>query len=193
MGPAAPMLVMVAIAAVSAGMQYAQAREQAGYQADAAVAQAEATNTNANLQYQEIDRQQRETNRVSQEQRSDRMMRARQELGTLRVLSGERGASANTSGALLREVGYWEGVDLGRIEANRKASVDAGEANKKAVYQNALNGFTDASLTAKAASKSVQWAGIGAGLQIASAAASSYSSYSMQQQELEAAKNKGVQ
>src|SRR5688500_13366258 len=109
---------MVAIAAISAGMQYAQAREQAGHQAKAAEAQAEANNTNADLQYRELDRQQNETNRVAQEERSDRMMRARQELGTLRVLSGERGASANTSGALLREVGYWEGVDLGRIEAN---------------------------------------------------------------------------
>lgn len=167
MGPAIP-AAMLAISAVSAGMKFMEAREQARYQAQAAVAQAEAANVNANLQYQEIDRQQRETSRVAQEQRSDRMMRARQELGTLRVLSGERGASATTSGALLREVGYWEGVDLGRIEANRKASIDAGEAQKKATYQNALNGITDANLTAKAASKSVKWAGIGAGLSIVS-------------------------
>lgn len=148
------------VSAVTGFASISAARRQADTQAAAAEQQAK-------LQYQEINRQQGEVNRIAQEQESDRIRKARQELGTLRVVSGERGVSGNTFNALATELGYVEGLDLSRIESNRANNIQAGEAQKKATQQGALNTVDIAANQAKVATMSGVAGIVGSGLQIA--------------------------
>jgi hypothetical protein len=166
MGPAIP-AIMIAVAVAGAAQQFMATRQQAANDQKIASIQAKQAVEQTTAQYAEIDRQEREVNRIAEEQRSDRMRKAYQEMGTLRVLAGERGASAQTTNALLGEVGYFAGLDLSRIEQNRKANIDAGEASKKAAHQGAINVIDIASNQSKVASKTVNMALIGTGIQIA--------------------------
>jgi len=182
MGPALP-AIMIASTVAQGALGFMQARSQAANEMKIASMQAKAAVEQAQAQYAEVDRQQREVNRIAEEQRSDRMSKARQELGTLRVLSGERGVSAQTTDALLGEVGYFAGLDLSRIEANRKANIDAGEASKKAAYRGAINTVDIARNQAKVASKTVGMALLGTGLQIAGSVAGQVSDYQLQKEQ----------
>lgn len=184
------LIASLAVAAASASMSFVESRQQAKAQQQMADENARAANEQAKLQYGEIQRQQEETNEIAQQQKSDRVRQANQELGTLNVLAGERGASGSTLGALATEVGYYEGLDISRIETSRKQNIASGEASKKAAQQGAINTINIAELQSKAAAKSVKFAGIGAGLQIAGSAVGSYSDYKTNQAYVNAAKNK---
>ena len=167
------------VAAATAAVQVSNANEMQSIQNKAAVKQAE-------LQYKEISRQQGEVNRISQEQKSDRVRKADQELGTLRVLAGERGVSGGTFTALAQEIGYFEGIDLSRIEGNRESNIEAGEAQKKAAQQGAINTVTIAAQQASAATTGAVLNGIGSGLQIGAG-------YYNKGEQLDALKNRKVQ
>jgi len=180
---------MIAIAVMSAAMSFMQAKQQADNQAKMASIEAKQANKQAIAQYAEVDRQQREVNRVAEEQRSDRMRKARQELGTMRVLVGERGASDATGNAMMNEVGYYAGLDLSRIESNRQDNIAQGEAAKKAAQQGALNTLEIAKNQASVANKTVNMALVGSGIQILGAGASAYSDYSWKQDQLAATKD----
>ncbi len=182
MGPVLP-AIMIASSVAQGAMGFMQARSQAANEMKIASMQAKAAVEQATAQYAEIDRQQREVNRIAEEQRSDRMSKARQELGTIRVLAGERGASGQTTEALLGEVGYFAGLDLSRIEANRKANIDAGQAAKKAAQRGAINTVDIARNQSKVASKTIGMALLGTGLQIAGSVAGQVSDYQLQKEQ----------
>jgi phage terminase large subunit len=87
----------------------------------------------------EVNRQQLEVNRIAAEQTSDRIRAANADLAAVRVAGMERGVSATTMAGLVRHVAYLEGADLSRIDKNRKANLEAGEAAKAS----AKNGFLE--------------------------------------------------
>ncbi len=188
MGPVIP-VIMIGMAVASAAMQFQQQRAAANNESKIAAIQAKQAVEQTNAQYAEIDRQEREVNRIAEEQRSDRMRTVRSELGTMRVLAGERGASDATTNALLGEVGYLAGLDLSRIEQNRKANIEAGEASKRAAQQGALNTIDIAKNQISVANKTIGLSLIGTGIQIAGAVAGQYNDYQTKQAQLEAAKS----
>jgi len=173
MGPAAP-FIMIAMAVASAAASFMQARSQAGNEMKMAALQAKQAEKQTLAQYQEADRQQREVNRVAEETRSDRMRKARQELGTMRVVAGEKGLSETTGNALMGEVGYVAGLDQSRIEMNRQDNIEQGQAAKRAAWMGGNNTIDIANRQIKVAQQSVKWAGVGAGLQIAGAGAKAF-------------------
>jgi hypothetical protein len=170
-------------------MGFMQSRDEAANQMKMASIQAKQAAQQTQAQYTEIDRQQRRVNEVAEEQRSDRMRKARQELGTMRVLVGERGSSETTGNALMSEVGYFAGLDLSRIESNREDNIAQGEAAKKAAQQGGLNTIEIAKNQASVASKGINMALIGTGLQILGSGVSAYSDYSWKQDQLAALKD----
>jgi hypothetical protein len=171
------LIASLAVAAASAGIgfvQQNQAAKAASQQADWAQ---EAANEQAQAQYKEIQRQQEEVNKTAEEQRSDRMRQARAELGTLTVMAGESGASGQTLGALAQDLGYTSGLDLSRIEQNRKANIEAGEASKVAARQGAQNAINIAANQKAVAQTQKRFSGYGAGIQFAGDAANSVWKY----------------
>lgn len=188
MGPALP-AVMIATAVAQGAMSFMQSRSEAANTQKMAAIQARQAVEQTTAQYVEVDRQQRKVNRIAEEQRSDRMRKAYSEMGTMRVLAGERGASSQTTNALLSEVGYLAGLDLSRIEQNRKANIDAGEASKRAAHQGAINVVDIAKNQSRVASKTVGMSLLGTGLQIAGDSLNTISGYMDRQAQLEAARN----
>lgn len=125
MAPAAAVAIisfaMMAAQAISANMQ---AKQQAKM-AEQTAAQ------NKDLAIEEATRQQTEVNRVAGEDKSDRARIADRELATLRVMSGETGGATTTYQRMIQELGFFEGMDISRIEGNRKSKVDALQDDKK--------------------------------------------------------------
>jgi hypothetical protein len=179
----------VGLSAFSAGFGFLQARGQANAEIEAANIRAQQATQQAKAQYEEIDRQQREVNRIAEEQRADRVRKADQELGSLRVLAGERGLSGTTFFSMAQEVGYWSGLDISRINENRDANIAAGEASKKSAQQGALNTIQIAQNQAKVASHGVGLAAIGTGLQIVGAGVDAYTDYKNHQDEMDLMNN----
>lgn len=152
---------------------------QAGAQADAAAAAAEA---NFEREQEELTRQQRETNRIAREEKSDVIRKADQQLGTIRAAAGEAGASATSMVRMLVELGGAEGTDLSRIERNRENRVEALQSSKKASAQGYTNTVTRAYNEAQSRQIDSILGFVGSGLQIGS-------SYYAAQQQLELARN----
>lgn len=150
-------------AAAALVFQVVASTVQAAKQTEAAQAQANAQAQSSALAIAEADRQQAETNRAANEQKSDRMRQAEADIARARV------ASAEGFGSLTREVaelGYLEGVDLSRIEANRAGQVNALQSRKNAAALGASVAQDNANRTADAAPTSVLLNSIGAGVQI---------------------------
>ena len=137
--------------------------QQANSQAEAAGRAANATFVERDA---ELTRQQDESNRLADEDRSDVVRRADQELGSLRVAMGELGASATSQAALLSEIGAVEGINLGRIEGNRKNSIESLQAGKRAAKVGYNNTVTQAYNQAKASNTNALLNFAATGLQI---------------------------
>lgn len=87
----------------------------------------------ANAEIQELGRQQEEQNRISQEQRSDRVRAADQQFASLTAsLSESGGAGTSNEDRLGQEVDFLAGLDLARIEGNRRSSSESQQASKRA-------------------------------------------------------------
>lgn len=111
--------------------------------AQAAQAQASAAQRQFLLQDAEFSRQQREVNRVADEDKSDTIRQADRTLGSIRAAASEVGAGGTTSYMrMLVELGGAEGLDLSRIERNRKetiASLQSGKTAAAVSGQNVVN------------------------------------------------------
>lgn len=175
-----PMLIMAAMTAVTSFVSAGMASKAANDQAAAAA-------ESAQLAIDEQTRQQREQNRVSDEEKGDRARQADAELATMQVISGERGGlQTNTYARQTFELGYVEGADLSRIEANRKARIDAMQASKVAARQGAVNSIIEAKNTKTAAY-------VGAGLKTLSSAVQIGAGAYQQASYLDMLRNKGAQ
>ena len=104
-------------AATSAGMGFLSASNQA-----------EAENRQYELYDQEQLRLQEENNRIAQEAVTDRVRETNQQLGSIRAAAGELGGGLD---AFVIEAGALEGLDLGRIEANRLNQEESLQAAKR--------------------------------------------------------------
>lgn len=132
--------------------------------------------------YVEVARQQSEVNRIAAEQVSDRIRAANADLGAARVAAAERGVSGSTMSAITRTLGYLEGADLSRIEANREANIQAGEAQKRSAKNGFFETVTIAANQRNVATTSAWLGAAGSGLAIAG-------NHFAQQQSLAAAQN----
>ena len=157
----------------SAVMGVAQSMSQASQQQKLAQRQyqqqQEIAQRNYALQTQEIERQQSEVSEIAQKQKAERIRVADQELGTLRVVAGETGAAGGTYAALVRELAFFEGMDLSTIEANRKRNIEKGQSEKEFARQGAMNTITIAKTQADvqiANANATQWGAIGTSLRI---------------------------
>jgi len=126
-----------------------------------------ATAATAGLQIAELGRQQEEINRISSEQKSDRVRQAEREIGMLRVIAAEQGEGPGLF-RQLQELAYFEGKDLSRLEGNRKAQVDSAQSSKVAVKQGAVNEMNQIRNQARTAKIMAGLDAIGAGVQIMS-------------------------
>ncbi len=166
----AMMIASLVVAAAGAAFQIKAANDaskMAKYQHDATM---QAAKANLMAEQTELNRQQDEARKDAVAQQGDRTRRANDELGTIRVLAGEMGASANTFNALLAENAYAEGIDLSRIDLNFQNAYAAGEAGKKAAHQNYMNAATGAGLQLSNAKMNARNSKIAAGIDFASSA-----------------------
>src|SRR4051812_15935016 len=109
---AAP-IAMAGISIASGIMQYQQTSK-------AGAAARDAANQNAAYRIAEDARQQAAINEQAGQQMGDRARQADRDASTLSVMMDERGASANAMSRSVQELGYFEGLDLSRIEQARK-------------------------------------------------------------------------
>lgn len=117
--------------------------------------------------FTEVARQQLEVNRISNEQKSDRIRQANTDLAGARMSAMERGVSGTTMAQIVRNVAYLEGADLTRMERNRLSNIAAGEAQKRSAKNGYFETVNIAANQASAATTSA-WLGFaGSGLQIA--------------------------
>jgi hypothetical protein len=160
MGVAA--LVGLAIGAQFLGMMSANA---------AVDDQIEAQNEQARLEIEERDRQRKEAGKQAQEQKSDRVRQADKQFASMIVSLSEVGGGDHTEGRFAGETGLYEGLDLARIEGNRRRQVSAlhseqvasrnsalsfakqGAAQKQANFFNFLGGAAKIGLAASSVSK----------------------------------------
>jgi len=151
-------VAMLALSAASAAMQMEQA-QQAQDDANAAAA------ANYQMVAEENQRLMVENNEIAVEQKSDRLRDANLELGTLRAAS-ELGISDTSMTGLVVQMGYNEGLDLSRIEGNRRRQQDSLEASTKAGRTGYLNTTQRAANQANTARTNAALGFVSSGLQI---------------------------
>lgn len=166
------------LAGVSAFAQAGQAKAMARAEEEAAQQQWQ-------LQQEELTRQQREAQETAAEERSDVVRRASRELGTIRAMAGDMGASSGAFARMVAELGGSEGIDLARINRNRDNRVDSLQASKKGSSQEYTNRVTYARNQASAAKTNAVLGFAGSALQIGSG-------YYQRQQELNILQNRRV-
>lgn len=128
MGPAA--LIAVAIGAGFMGMMASN---------KAVDEQVRAAQEAANLQIQEGDRQRKEQNRIAQEKRSERVRVADRQFASMVTAMADSGGGGHMTDRLAGEIGMYEGLDLARIEGNRKGAIKSIHAEQVSARNNALS------------------------------------------------------
>lgn len=123
-------LASAAFSVVNGVMGYMQANQQASqaqqiYNQNIAIAQ-----RNAQMQNDEVLRQERQALEETVQQQMDRQRVANAELGTLRVLQGEMGMTGLSFDRLLLENSYGEGLDLTRMATGYGRALERGEADR---------------------------------------------------------------
>lgn len=151
MSKTALMAAGIALSAAGSFMQYQQANAAAEMQQQAAAAEYEQAQetawTNLKNQEEEFTRQQELVDRKAKDEKSDLTRRLNAELGALRVAIGEGGAAgSNNAIAMFNDQSYLGGVELSRVEANRKENLEAIDADKRVAGQQFVNVNNTASL-----------------------------------------------
>lgn len=170
--------VSVAAAAASTYVQVHSANVAAAQAEEQAIANAKRTDS-------ELLRQQEDVNASALQQKADRIRQADQELGALRVSLGERGVSASTFQNFLLDFGYTEGLDLSRIEGNRKRAEETLQSQREANRLGLNDTVQNIALAASSSKSNAIAGGVSSGLQIGS---SYYTDYYASQ----SAKNKST-
>jgi hypothetical protein len=152
------------------------------YQASAANSAAKAQNSalqqNALVANAELTRQQEEVNKIAAEKKGDRARVADQESAQLRALMAEKGGlQTGNYDALVASIGYYEGMDFGRIDRNAANEISSLQTQKQKV-SNGVQIQMDAN------SREALNMKIGAGLQLTSTAIKTgYAEYSRRESE----------
>lgn len=135
MGPAVLIVASLALTAFSAIQAQNQAVKAADAQADAASKQ------DARAQA-ELTRQQQEGNRQAAEAKSDRQRQAEKELAFLQVSGADAGSGSMTMAQRVSDLGFVEGQDLARLEANRAGRSDQLQSQKEGSREGVVNTIT---------------------------------------------------
>ena len=170
------MIGQLALSGVSAFTQASMASANAA-------AQYEANERQLELLSEDVSRQKEENIAAYQEARSDRVMRANQEIAAAQLMAMERGASGTTMQSMVRHLATVEGIDLSRMRNTLRSQQDAADSQLKAGIQARNDGNTQAYNQAKTQRTSAILGGIGSGLQIGS-------NYQHRQSQLRAATNR---
>ena len=130
-------------------------------------AQVAAANRNLEQQYKQLQLQQDQIAAEAQQDKTERSRQVDREIASLRVISGETGGLGTvTSQRLIGQAGYFAGLDLARIEGNRKRASDAVQQNKEAARVGALNTITDVTYKSYQTQRDAAFRFVGSGLQI---------------------------
>lgn len=173
---------MAITSTVIMGAGLALAAASTAYQMSAANTAAKANNSiiqeNARQNIAELTRQQQEVAQIAGEKKGDRARMADRETGTLRAIMAEKGGlQTGNYDSLIGQIGYYEGMDFGRIDQNAQAEIDGMQTQKQRASTGALQQIemnNRESLNMK----------VGAGLQLASTAIKfGYQEYSRREQE----------
>ena len=152
---------MNAVGAIQQNMAASDATERANRQA----------NEQAEAELVEFDRQREETNRIAAEDKSDRVLQADKQFASLLVSMIESGgAGTQNESRFAGEIGGYEGVDLARIEGNRRGDVESLRSRQKASDTRRRDSITEnnAKLKAGNTSRLINLAGdaVGTGMSI---------------------------
>lgn len=131
----APVPLLVASLAFSAFQGIMQQR----LTAEAAEDAAKAENIRNQRAQEELSRQQEEAGRQADEAKSDRMRAAEKEMAFLMVAGADAGSGSMSMAQRVSEIGFVEGQDLSRIEANRRGQVDSLQSQKEASREAVTN------------------------------------------------------
>ena len=168
----------LAIAAASAVASTVGSMAQARHAQAQAQAQQDAAAANNARQQAELSRQQVETAKQGQADKSDRMRQADAELGSLRAAEGESGLTSTAFLGMANDIAMREGIDVSRLDHNTDEKIAALKASKEAAAAGYTDQITYANNQAASTTSKATFSAIGSGLQIAG---NSYSDYRAEQ------------
>jgi hypothetical protein len=156
MGIETSIAIAIAMAAASAAMSaQAQRANNRVIEHNMRTAQEEATE------------QQKQVNKQAEEAKGDRTREADREIASLRVLAAEgAGLGSVGSNRLIQEAGFFSGMDIARIESNRKTNIDALQRSKVNGAKNAELVGLESAVRYRGAQMNNAFSAIGSGLQI---------------------------
>ena len=94
----------------------------------------------ANLEIAELNRQRAEENLIAAEKKSERVREAdRLNASNIAALADNGGAGGANEARIVGEVGFYEGIDLARIEGSRRRKVEALSSQQTFSRNRALN------------------------------------------------------
>ena len=106
----------------------------------ASKSQSQAATENSRREWQEFHRQQKEVSAQARADKSDRAREADKLMGQMiAVMADNGGAGTSNESRFAGEIGYLEGLDISRIEGNRRREVEALNSAKTASAWRALN------------------------------------------------------
>ena len=106
--------------------------------------QADQAANQANLEILELNRQRAEENKIAQEKKSDRVREAdKAQASLIAALADSGGAGGANESRFVAETGFFEGLDLARIEGNRRRKVESLSSQQTFARNRALNTVDD--------------------------------------------------
>ena len=174
-----PFTLMIASTAMSGVQAFAQ-MSHANSMAEAAYA---ANEEQLRFLQEDVSRRKDEVRREYQEARSDRVMRANQEIAMAELLAMQRGASGSTMQSMVRHLATVEGIDLSRIRATQDNQQAALDSELRAGTINSIQSNQRAANEARVARTNALFGAVGSGLQI-------YTGYRRDQASTDAMRNR---
>lgn len=139
MGSEVLMAAQIGMSVISAGAGMGAAR-----------AESAAATERSRQEWQEFHRQQEEATNRAREEKSARASEADKLMGQmLAVMADNGGSGTQNESRFAGEIGYLEGLDLAKIEGNRRREVDALKSQQTASAWRALNIISSAGATAQ--------------------------------------------
>lgn len=94
----------------------------------------------ANLKIKELDRQRKQESKIAQEVKADRVRQAdKQQASMIAALADVGGAGTDNESRFAGEIGLYEGLDIARIEGNRRRKIEALHSEQTAARNFALS------------------------------------------------------
>ena len=142
-----PVIFQLATAAIGLGLAgKKRSLEQQGISQNTAAAQLQ-----SQAEVEELSRQQGEIDRNTAEKKSDRVREADKQFASMIVSMGEMGGAGTVNEARFAvEIAANQGLDLARIESNRRADIRSVEASKAASKSRATTAASSGAIQKKA-------------------------------------------